>query len=333
MSYTQAFLPVVLDDGSIVGLFAIASHAFVGDETTYALGTGSVPVALFSQGNKKRYFGFQQDYSFIGEDTSPVSDGSTANSGGSTPSVTQSNEATVGYSGGSALPVNTGSAYSGDTAPTKVLNPDGSVSYTSPLAVYVPEVTASDITATQFMGATFAHLDQFNNYASHLEFVPLADVMPGNRHFMPAVGAAFVETPGYLLDALMFGSATTLSISTPSDPIVDNPSAALTWTANAPFANQQGRVFFDINWVGLFQVAYPSLEPASIIVLTNPAEGDFKAYVVGNTQDATWGITANTIRIVKTKLGNVPAGTRDFTFDITDSNGSHTTVTLTLTVQ
>ncbi len=65
MALNQSWLPVRSQNGSIVGFFAIANTPFVGNETTFALAAGSVPVKKVSgkdaSGNGKTLYKRQEE--------------------------------------------------------------------------------------------------------------------------------------------------------------------------------------------------------------------------------------------------------------------------------
>lgn len=186
-----------------------------------------------------------------------------------------------------------------------------------------------------YMAAVFNTVDEFNErWKSNSEFIPIDWVLPQTNWLQATVGPDYLKsTPGILLNALMFGNSTSISVSTTtSAPTVTTP-ASLAWTANAPFSSQNGIRFVDFNWVSAFAASFPTLEPAYIQITTNPGTNDVKAFVVqSGNQAANAGITQNTIRIVKVLQRAIATGVKAFTFTIYDRKGNATAVTLNLTV-
>lgn len=186
---------------------------------------------------------------------------------------------------------------------------------------------------TEFMGAYFNHTDEVNQaYASYSSFIPLNDILPYRSWQNATIPGARTEgTLGVMVDALIYGRSAAITVSVPAAPTVTTP-AALTWTVNAKFSTMAMSSFFDVNWVALFQASFPTLEPASIVLLTNPAGNELKAFVVNAGQPQAESINYNTLRIVKVVRQNIATGLRAFTFRIYDTYGHETDVTLNVTV-
>lgn len=201
-----------------------------------------------------------------------------------------------------------------------------------PLELYTLPVTATKHRQLQYMRSKFSHVDSVQKrYESYAEFFEYS--VFESYHQWQNTGAVqrLDIINGALIDSLIKGSTAVITVTPPSAPSVNTP-AQLSLVANAPFANEPGIIYFDFNWVAEFQAVFPTKEPATIIVDTQPAEGDFKAFVMGNAQPVAGMITNNTVRIVKTKKGNVPTGTRNFTFTIVDHLGNETPVALVVTI-
>jgi len=125
------------------------------------------------------------------------------------------------------------------------------------------------------------------------------------------------------------------------NPTVSNGTLRWACTVNQQ-AFTTNSSFIDTNWVDLFNAGIkinPSavgteVIPLSITTTSNPAGGYFKASVVqAQGAQVTYPGGAqmfNTLRILR--LQDPPAGTYDFTFEVTDDQNNTTAVTLTLTV-
>lgn len=125
--------------------------------------------------------------------------------------------------------------------------------------------------------------------------------------------------------------------STQAPPTASN--GTLRWQASVKYDQLSGMCpFFDFNWITLFAATSTGIDPVQIVVTGNPAPiapstvSPMKAVVVGAPQAvAGGGVVYNTVRIMKL-ADEVPAGSYTFNFNITDTKGQSTAVTLTLTV-
>lgn len=248
----QSFLPIIVGDGEVVGLYAITPTTFDGTETTFDLSGLATP--------------------------------------GKTVNIRK-------ISTGPAMPL-------------------------------LPRLS-------NYMGCVFTKAQELAEaWTSHLEFIPLKHILPSNTWQQAALGpdhSRYVE--GVMVASLCHGNNSAISVTTTTAaPTVSTP-AALAWAVNAAFSNQNGLRFVDFNWVAAFAVSFPTLEPAYIRVVSNPAENDVKAFVISaGNQAANAGVTQNTVRLVKVIQGAVAAGVRAFTFSIVDRKGNEVAVTLNLTV-
>lgn len=248
----QSFLPIIVGDGEILGLYAITPTTFDGTETTFDLSGIATP--------------------------------------GKTVSIRK-------ISTGPAMPL-------------------------------LPRLA-------NYMGCVFTKAEEVAEvWTSHAEFIPLKHIMPSNTWQQATLGpdhSKYVE--GVMVASLCHGNNSSISVTTTTAaPGVTTP-AALAWAVNAAFSNQNGLRFVDFNWVAAFAVSFPTLEPAYIRVVSNPAENDVKAFVISaGNQAANAGVTQNTVRLVKVIQGAVAAGARAFTFSIVDRKGNEVAVTLNLTV-
>lgn len=248
----QSFLPVIVGDGEIVGLFAITPTTFDGTETTFDL---------------------------------------------------------------------SGLLTAGKTVNIQKIS-------TGPAFPFLPRLS-------HYMGCVFTRAQEAAEaWASHLEFIPLKHILPASSWQQATLGPDTLRyVPGVMVYSLCYGNNAPIAVTTTTPAPTVNTPAALSWAVNAAFSNQSGLRFVDFNWVAAFSVSFPTLEPAYIRVVSNPAENDVKAFVISaGNQAANAGITQNTVRLVKVIQGAVAAGARAFTFSIVDRKGNEVAVTLNLTV-
>jgi hypothetical protein len=167
-------------------------------------------------------------------------------------------------------------------------------------------------------------------YMGYPCFVPISAVMPSYRWISAPGFMDLVITPGALIYGLQYSMAPAISNALPNPPTLAVPAATLTWDCTVPFSNAPAFQFFDFNWVGLFQLSKPTLEPAFISVTTQPT--GLVASVLAGQQPILNTITYDTIRITRLP-GNLVAGDYVFGFNIIDRKGNAgVSVTLTLTV-
>ena len=201
------------------------------------------------------------------------------------------------------------------------------------------------------------------NYRHHAEFVPISAVMPtyrwintthvqdlvitagaliyglqGTNNPNAANGNVFVPGQAFLPGAEPINAQNNIGLAAnltgannpPSAPTVSTP-ASLTWDASVPFSNAPALQFFDFNWVNLFALSTPTVEPAMITVTSNPA--GLAASVLAGAQPLLNTIVYNTVRITKLPGAPLATGAYAFVFAIYDKKGNAAvSATLNLTV-
>ena len=345
LSLQQSWLPVVKSDGSIPGFFAITPTTFAGTESSFALSGGSVTIGLVQVTPPVGKTAFTASPLVAktaggGSYTMPVgqyyyciapvySDGT---EGRASPFVSVSISGIAGIrlswsAMASAVSYNIygrshgyhGQVTMGYLTNTSSTHWEDQISITPTSRLPLLNAPSSLVQRqTAYMAATFTTTQElesaWTSYAP--EFIPLSEVLPAtNWRNAGLVNRVDVYT-GTLIQALIYGMYSRIGVTPLYAPLVSTPTATWALTANAPFANQQGCVYFDFNWVGMFQAKFPNMIPGYIIPTAQPSQGDFKAFVISTGQVIESEIIQNTVRIVKVVDGNVTAGSRLFDFTI-----------------
>jgi len=194
---------------------------------------------------------------------------------------------------------------------------------TAPIKKFTLPTTYIRRRQPEYMGAQWTHAeDKKRAYMQFHEFIPIEKIMPSFNWEQNSITNKKTFNPGVMLNALINGFISQIGAPIVPPTILSVPDAQLSLQVNAEFANVPGRTFFDFNWVELFGAQYPNRNPASILITAQPSEGDLKAYLMLGGQTIAGTLTANIIRVVKTKTGNLVPGTRDFTFRIYDTSDS-----------
>lgn len=172
-----------------------------------------------------------------------------------------------------------------------------------------------------FMASVWDHTPSvLRQYEQFAEWIPIDYIMPSSMWTQSTIGARKDSFDGVMMTCLKTGFTTQIGAAITTPPSLGNVSPTLQLKANTPFANVDGPVFFDFNWVDLFAANFPSKTPASIQVTGQPGAADLLAYVIMGGQPVAGQITQNTIRIVKVIRGNIATGARVFTFRVFDQS-------------
>lgn len=173
----------------------------------------------------------------------------------------------------------------------------------------------------QYMAAVFTHAQSFSKaYAQYAEWIPIEAIAPSSSWLNNHLTYGLSYFSGILLTCLQQGFTAQIGAPIVSPPSVGNPAATMNLTVNTPFANVDGATFFDFNWVDIFKAGFPTKTPASIQVTAQPGQADLLAYIIMSGQPVVGQIVQNTVRIVKVVKGNIPTGSRVFTFRIFDQS-------------
>lgn len=184
-----------------------------------------------------------------------------------------------------------------------------------PIQKYEPVVGQSWGTRRPwYMAITLPYLEMRQEaYRGIPGYIPVEDVLPGSQ--WQATGAVEFkrESFGALIDGLVYGFGSNVTVSAPPTPTVNDSLAAFSWVASIPFANQPQVTFFDINWVEAVQLQNPNPGPVYLVIdsVTTgaPAAQDkLRAIVVVTGQPAINRATYNTIRVIRMPGQTVVAG-------------------------
>lgn len=135
-------------------------------------------------------------------------------------------------------------------------------------------------------------------------YIPVEDMLPGQWWQMSSIGPEKRDVLGALIDGLLFGFGTNLSITVTPAPTVNPSGGTFVWSAAVPFANQPQVTFTDINWVEAVQVLNTEGSPLfltvdSVTTGAAAAQNKLRAMVVISGQPALNRATYNTIRVVR----------------------------------
>lgn len=178
----------------------------------------------------------------------------------------------------------------------------GGVNYT--IAKYTP-VVSQKTRQPWYMAITPTYLEiRQEGFRGIPGYVPLDDVMPGQWWQSTGVGAWKRETFGALIDGLLYGFGSNVSVVVDPVPTVDDTNANFTWAASLPFDNAPQVTFFDLNWVEAVQVNNLSGSPLNLVIgsVTTgaaAAQNKIRAIVVITGQPALNRATYNTIRVIR----------------------------------
>lgn len=184
-----------------------------------------------------------------------------------------------------------------------------------PIEKYEPVVSISrQVRRPWYMALTMTYLEfKQEAYRGVPGYIGLDDVMPGQ--WWQATGAVEYkrETLGALIDGLIYGFGSNVSVTPTPPPTVDDSAATFTWVASIPFANQPQATFFDINWVEAVRVNNTEGSPVyitidSVTTGAAAAQDKIRAIVVVSGQPALNRATYNTIRVVRMPGQTVVAG-------------------------
>ena len=121
----------------------------------------------------------------------------------------------------------------------------------------------------------------------------------------------------------------------PEEGSVMSVPGTLTWTCSAPLAAAPNCAFFDFNWVGLFTLSTTGVvDDTASISVTTQAGGNLKAFVLSVPEPGGMvvGPRYNTVRVMKTTPQPISLGVYTFVFEISNTSGVLSSVTLNLTV-
>lgn len=363
---TQSFLPLVTKDRRVLGITAITTTDFTGEEKFFPPGvlrafvlsgsvgamtlaalkalTGVLTVTVNGEAittatiNLSAVTSFANAASVIQTAFNTAAAGNKANA----PNVTFAN---LRFKVESPLlgPASTISAVTGtlsaglflSAGAGAVVNPwSAPPNDAIPIALFQPRVPVILDPQVQrpikYMGATVTQTQERTGIVGPAWLQPF---IPATRWNM-APGFSRYDWKGNALTQMLEGSLVdVISAPVAATPTAVNGSLEITWTVGFGESNQMS--FFEANWVSLFQAKSGNTNAVSISVgapTLDPSGGHLKVFVVQSYPAiVNQSVLYNTLRFVKTVAESIPSGTYTWPATISNSDGSTVAVTLTVT--